>query len=164
MTVYSFEGVVNLGDPVVWITIATVSYHLPFGYAVASMTVFWSPISFWASQGSVLTREGPLASSLWMTTCQRNAWREERAVRPQSLDHRLEKAAHPLPKSEPSASRCHREAMFNLWLFCYCDPGDAGRTSSKAAASHTPQTLTPQLFPHVCDHFLKLPGHGQASH
>lgn len=86
-----FEGVVTLNDPVVWITIATVSSHSPYAYTAVSLALFWSQISFWDSQSSVQTREGPLASRPWVTPCQRNAWREERAVQPLSLDHCLEK-------------------------------------------------------------------------
>lgn len=154
MTVYSFFwGGWLLSDPVVWITIATVSCHSPFGYAVTSITVFQAHISFWDCQSSVRTREGPLASRLW--------WRlsEEclkgRACGPAPESRRpSRKAAHPLPKSNLSEKPCLAPGCLSGHSF-HCDPGDTGRTSSVAAASHTPHKHSHRSsILHVCDHFL----------
>lgn len=154
MTVYSyFEGVVNLSDPVVPVTIVTTSGHLHHHlhyYISVSYFLFEIPKAvYWHVR------------VLWRVDC---GWRDVRgmpegksgAAQPQSLDHRLEKQ-HILFQSQTCLGSVATEKPC-LPLGCLCghgchrDPGDTGRTSSMAAASHTPQTLTLQLFLHVCDH------------
>lgn len=149
MTVYSFfEGAFNPSDPVVWITMATLSCPSPFGYAIAYITV--SHISVWDSQSSVLTREGPLASRLRMTPCQKNAWREERAVQPRSLDHRLEKQHilfHSQSRQRSGATEKPRLASGCLsGHSCHCDPGDIeGRHPWQRLSTHPKHTHTAAL-------------------
>lgn len=175
MTVCSFfEGVVNPSNPVVWITIATVSCHSPFGYTVASITVFRSHISYWDSQSSVLTREGPLASRLWMTPCQRNAWREERAVQPQSLDQCLEKqhilfqsqTCHPSGAIEkPCLSPGCLSGQLSLWSWRHWKDVIHGSSFPHTPNTHTAAlstcmwSLSKQIF--LC---FQLPGHSEASY
>lgn len=141
---------VNLSDPVVWITIATVSTH--------RLVTPSPPLLYF---GLIFPFEIPKAVCwhvrvLWRVDY---GWRHVRGM-PEgkswrsspSLDQRLEKQ-HILFQSQT----CQRSgATVKLCLTpghsCHCDPGDTGMTSSMAAASHTPHSLTPQLF--LCDHFL----------